>query len=278
MAIEYPSVLPIPTREAFNRSYESSNRQSKMDDGSRRTRRIFFAQAFNMSVTWKLTSEQLAIFTGFLQYDCKFGTEWFELPLIPDRAPVSVKLKGGAPQFRSSGHDWTASAQLLCIEAGAPTPAVLSMPLWPATLPLPEKDNYSIQETNMFSETSIGAGIPQSRSRFETKEQVFTVGLRLTLEERDIFWDFVRNKLLDCTMAFGMWVQNGLGMSLVRCMIASQPKETAEGACFRVDFTLATSEAPRLSYEEYIEAIGRQLVDDYAEDYFLEDYTELVPV
>lgn len=275
--VVYPAVLPIPTREGYMKTYGTELRLVKMDNGQSRRRRTSFSQQFDLTITFSYTSKELKIFEGFIKYECGYGAGWFEVPVIPGRPALKVRLHGGAPAVKAKGHNWDVTCKFICIESGPIPPGQWSMPLWPSTIPLPDQSSYSYAIQNIPLEDNIDqGGLASTRNRFTTKETKFTGSITLTLAERDIFVDFVKNTLLDGNMPFIMPFYNGLGLNSIKCKFSTLPKEKSVNALFGFDFEIVTVYAPTISFLEYVELIGGTLLGDYAIDYFAEDYT--VPV
>lgn len=276
---KYPSVLPIPTREGYAKTYVTELRLVKMDNGQSRRRRTSFSQQFDLTLNFSYTSLELKIFEAFVKYQCNFGAGWFEVPIIPGRPWVNVRLHGSAPTVKANGHNWDVSCKLICIESGPVPPSQWSMPLWPSAIPLPDQSSYSYAVQNIPLEDNIDqGGLAKTRNRFTAKETKFSGSITLTLSERDIFVDFVRNKLLDGNMPFIMPFYNGLGINPIKCKFATLPKEKSVNALFGFDFEIVTMDAPTISYAEFLDLIGAIFAPNYAIDYFAEDYTEAVLV
>lgn len=275
---KYPAVLPPPVRDGYHRQYTSELRKTKMDDGNYKTRRRHAAQPFTMSLSWSLTDDQLATFEAFGTIICSNWTDWFALPLIPGDPPIDVKLIGDAPEFKRNGAQWTGSATVMAIEAAPPMPGSVSMPVWPSSLPWPEQDEHGYKIENLLVQDDPGQGYPKSRSRFMSKVTAFSASWILTKAERDIFWSFFRNTLLDGTMTFMLPFLNGTGVNYVRCKVLSQPKETSQSSGFKISVGLTTIFAPALTQSELMHAINGYLISDYAIDYFEQDYSTQVLV
>lgn len=274
----YPAVLPIPTREGYGKTYASELRLVKMDNGQSRRRRLTVGRKFNQVFTFSYTSKELKIFEGFIKYECDFGAGWFDLTIIPGKPKVKVRMHGSAPSVKADGHNWTVTFTGVCIEGGPiPSGPITAMPLWPSQIPLPDQSSYGYAVQNIPLEDDLDqGGFSKTRNRFTRKETKFSGSITLTLAERDIFVDFVRNRLLDGNLPFVMPFYNGMGINPVKCKFATLPKEKSVNALFGFDFDVITMDAPSLTFEEYVLLIGGTLVGDYAIDYFAEDYT--VPV
>lgn len=275
--VKYPTVLPIPTRDGYMRTYGTELRLVKMDNGQSRRRRTSYSQQFDITTTFSYTSKELKIFEAFIKYQCDFGAAWFDLPIIPGKPDIKVRLHGSAPSIKANGNNWDVTCKFICIESGPVPPSQWSMPLWPAPIPLPDQASYTYAIQNIPLEDNIDqGGLAGTRNRFTTKETKFTGSITLTLAERDIFLNFVKNTLLDGNLPFIMPFYNGLGFNPVKCKFSTLPKEKSVNALFGFDFEIVTVYAPTVSFSEYVELIGGILLGDYAIDYFAEDYT--VPV
>ena len=275
----YPTVLPLPTREGYTRTYGTELRLVKMDNGQSRRRRTSYGQQFDLNVTFSYTSLELKIFEGFIKYQCNYGAGWFQLTIIPGEPPVSVRLHGAAPSVSANGHNWRVTCKLICIESGPVPPSQWIMPLWPATIPLPDQKSYTYAIQNIPLEDNIDqGGLAKTRNRFTAKETKFSGSITLTHAERNTFVDFVKNTLLDGNLPFIMPFYNGMGLNPIKCKFATLPKEKSVNALFGFDFEVVTMYAPGVSYAEYAELIAANILGDYAIDYFAEDYTEAVLV
>lgn len=274
--VNFPSVMPLPVRDGYGRQYDQDLNLVKMDDGGHRRRRRFVDQQMNIGLTFKLNDTQLKIWEGFVKYECNFGAKSFNLKFIPSEPAREVQLTEAA-RVEADGNDWKVSATIKMIVAG-PTPVSnITMPLWPTNIPLPIKSSYNYQIQNFpYQDNFSEGGKANARNRFTTKEVKFSTSFILTQAERDLFWIFVRQTLLDGTLPFVMPFYNAMGVNPIKVYLLELPKETESGCNYGIECAMGTIYAPTVTQAEYIDLIDGTLIGDYAIDYFAEDYT--VPV
>jgi hypothetical protein len=103
-----------------------------MDNGSARQRRRFTAVPSHLSVTWRFTHTQLAIFEGFLAYEINLGTDWFAVGLLNGMGVNQVQARFmDDPPYKASISDsraWFDVTATLEVKA----------------LPLPSRDEYEV--------------------------------------------------------------------------------------------------------------------------------------
>lgn len=254
--MDYPSILPMPSNSGYGREVRIKMNRTRMDDGSSRVRRMFPNLPYTMKLTFNYSPSQLAIFDAFIKYDCVYGTKWFKLKVRADKPAVSVKITGDAPSTKPLGYDFEVSFSVLCMDdltGAAPGFADYNnLASWPANIPLPEKDDYSTQISNFNLEDNMDqGGMPNSRSRFTTKEVVFQASWLLSAAERDRFFTFIKYNLADGHLPVLIPFYNGLGIRRVKCWFAEFPTEQASGAAFRVGAKMATIDAPVMSEQAY---------------------------
>lgn len=252
----YPSILPIPVRDGYTSAPSIKKRRIKMDDGSARTRRLFNTLPYLTSLTFRYTPEQLSIFDAFIKYDCKYGTEWFDLIIRADQPAVNVKLIGDAPSVKPMGYDWEVTFTVMTrtsLTVGTGSPANLAtLTAWPSDLPLPDKDSYSYQISNFNIEDNLDqGGMPNSRSRFTVKEVIFQATWLFTKAERDRFYLFFRDGLLDGHLPVVIPFYNGLGLTPVKSTFVEHPNENQHDAIFQVSAKMATLYMPVMSEQAY---------------------------
>lgn len=254
--MDWPAVLPLPINDSFNRQVRTKMRRTKMDDGSSRGRRMFANHAYNTRLTFRFTNNQMAIFDAFIKYDCNYGTLWFNLQIRKDKGKVAVKLTGDAPSVKPLGLDWEVSFDIMTMNdltfATPTSPNLSTIVPWPSALPLPMKDSYSTQVSNLFIEDDMtDGGMPNSRSRNTYKETVIQVTWLLSASERDEFFRFFKYDLLDGYLPFMMAIYNGRGMTQAKHKFQEFPTETSQGAAFQISAKLSTFNAPVMSLAEY---------------------------
>lgn len=254
--MDWPSILPLPLRDGFSREYRTKMRRTRMDDGSTLARRMFAGHAYDIKLTFHFTPNERRIFDAFVKYDCAYGTAWFNMPIRPNTAKVPVKMTGNAPSVKPLGLDWEVSFTVMTMSdltfATAVAPNLTALTVWPTNIPLPNKDSYSTQISNLFVEDNFDdGGKPNSRSRNTYKETVIQATWLLSAAERDRFFQFYKNQLLDGYLPVLMPFYNGSGLTQVKCAFQEFPTETAQGAAFQVSAKLSTFDAPTITLAAY---------------------------
>lgn len=254
--MDWPAVLPLPVRDGFNRQYRTKMRQVKMDDGSSRGRRKFPAHAYTIKLAFVMNRNQRSIFDAFLKYDCAYGTAWFNIQIRPNTAKVAVKLTGNAPVITPQGMDWDVSFEVMTMNdltfATPVAPNLTTLTAWPANIPLPNKDDYSTQMSDLFIEDNFdNGGKPNTRSRFTYKETVIQATWLLSAAERDRFFQFYKNQLLDGFLPVVMPFYSGIGMASIKCKFLEFPSEVSQDAAFKVTGKLSTFDVPVMTLAAY---------------------------
>lgn len=254
--MDYPNILPLPSNTGYSRDVRIKMTRTRMDDGSSRVRRMFPSLPYTMKLTFNYSPSQMAIFDAFIKYDCAYGTKWFNLKVRPDKPAVSVKITGTAPSAKPLGLDWEVSFSVLCMDDLTFAPQGYAdfdnLAYWPSDIPLPDKDDYSAQISNFNLEDNMDqGGMPNSRSRFTTKEVVFQASWLLNAVERDRFFSFIKYQLADAHLPVVMPFYNGLGMTSIKCSFAEFPTEQSSGAAFRIGAKMATIDVPVMSEQAY---------------------------
>lgn len=104
----WPAVLPAPRLDNYSYQAVSPFTRSNMDSGSARQRRRFVSTPTQVTVGWRLTTDQLRVFEDFLADDLGGGALWFQLPLAGGAGLQSVRARcieppriasAGAPQI-----------------------------------------------------------------------------------------------------------------------------------------------------------------------------------
>lgn len=254
--MDWPTILPLPVRDGYNREYRTKMRRTKMDDGSTLARRMFSKHAYTIKLTFRFTPNERKVFDAFIKYDCVYGTAWFNISIRPNTAKVPVKLTGNAPSVKPLGLDWEVSFDVMTMNdltfATPVAPILNALTVWPLNVPLPNKDDYSTQISNLFVEDNFSeGGLPKTRSRSTYKETVIQATWLLSAAERDRFFQFFKNQLLDGHLPVLMPFYNGSGLTQVKCTFQEFPTETSQGAAFQVSAKLSTFDAPTMSLAEY---------------------------
>ncbi|HFC7803803.1 TPA: hypothetical protein ACFOZX_002240, partial [Neisseria meningitidis] len=149
MAVPYPSdVLPLPVRDGHEDTLVNAFTRFKRDDGKYRTVRKYSAQPRAISVTWKLTWDQLKYFEGFLEYDLKGGTEKFEIQFGPNEPKSEAQLLEGVPgaAFDEKTNHWRVTTRVQVMQVAPPRRPLTYYPPMPAIIPEPEKAQYQYNQ------------------------------------------------------------------------------------------------------------------------------------
>lgn len=254
--MDWPVLLPLPIRDNYNRQYRTKMRQVKMDDGSSRGRRKFANHAYTIKLGFNFTPNQRAVFDAFLRYDCNYGTAWFNLQIRPNTPKVAVKLTGNAPAITPNGMNWNVTFEVMTMNdltfVAPIAPNLTTLTTWPTSIPLPNKDDYALQMSDLFIEDNIEqGGKPNTRSRFTYKETVIQATWLLSSVQRDSFFAFFKNQLLDGYLPVVMPFYSGQGLASIKCKFLEFPTEVPQGAAFQVSAKLSTFDAPVMSLAAY---------------------------
>lgn len=211
---------------------------------------------------------QAEFFDAWLEYDVGRGTLYTEIPIA--NKTVTVKPKTGVASFTPNGAKWLVS---LDVEEIRPGPAIAArngiLPVWPGTLPDIEKDGYSLAKTGSVTRSDIENGEAEMRTRFRNRVTEYGGKLLLDQTQRDLFWSFWKDNLINGQTWFIAPFANALSQSKLRARIISAPEETPTGAWYELKFMLETVSAPMLSYEDY-RAIGT-FINTYVLSGYVED-------
>lgn len=267
--MNYPEILPMPTRDGYKGAYALQPKRFEMDDGQYRGARQWASQPFRYNLTWQLTTyEQAQIFDAWVEYTLNGGVEFVDIPLLDGTVrcrPVTV-----TPQFVPNGAGWSVSMQF---DRNLDKPvAYAGTANWPATLPQFEKADFQLVPTKGALRSDIETGLPEVRNRFRTRVSTYRGKMLMSLEQRNEFWGFYRDRLQDGFARFNAPFSGPMGSTLVRGKIVESPEETPSGAWFWMAFTMETAEAPIMTLEEYNQAVST-FVNDYCDsDYVVDGY------
>lgn len=274
----YPSLLPIPTREAYQGTWFSPKRRTKMDDGSTRGRRKNLSNPRVFTYTWKLTWSQRALFDGWMKFENANGQNFVDLPAAGVPGTVLAKCLDGNPSCTPEpGGNWTVSARFLTRSPIIVAQPLTELPVWPSILPDYESDGYNITKIDPNAASSVSRyATPQTRQRFKSINIEYSVSIICTATQREAFIDFYYNTLLDGTGWFATRFVNSVDNGLTRVRITDHPTEEPIGAIYGIKFILETSEARTMTRAEYdaLTLVDQPDDNDYALNYFEEDYAE----
>ena len=257
MAVAYPTdILPLPVRDGFDETIQNPFTRFKRDDGKSIVIRKYTSQPNEVSLTWKLTWEQLKFFEGFIEYDLLGGTEWFDIQFGPTQPIRTVKFVGQPPgaSFDEKTGTWRLTSKVEYMRV-APTRQALSYyPDFPASLPWPEKEGYlyDVPDALLVDKKETGYGKPESRRRFTNKATLYSLKWLFDNEQMAEFERFLRVDIADGLAYFRAPFANGMGEAQVRARFTAPPVKTPLGAlAWSVSAQLETSEAPLVSEFNY---------------------------
>lgn len=257
--------IPYPVRDNYQRQYQQKGRRKQMDDGQNRVRRIYEAQPISHTLTWVLTWQQYANFEAFLRYDCAQGAGFFQAALAPGQALQTIRFT----QYPKASYDpnrnaWMFQGPIETIQqAGTRAADYTALPVWPDSLPEPEKNGYGANRDDEFIRANPDDGLSNQRARFTESLATYSVTWLLSPDQLQILDSFVHNELLDGLAFFKGPFINGLGETTSRCRFASLPVVTPQGAWFEVKATLETTEIPFIPFFEW-ENLGQVSLFDTA--------------
>ncbi|QIW86560.1 hypothetical protein AMA2_1 [Achromobacter phage AMA2] len=258
MAVPYPSdVIPLPVRDGYEEALQNPFTRFKRDDGKFRSIRRYTTQPKTVSLTWKLTWDQLKFFEGFIEYDLKGGNEEFELQFGPNEPVRIVQFVGGPPpgaSFEARSNHWKVTAKVQFM-LPAPTRRPLSYyPTFPVSLPEPEKDSYEYgaPDRMLIDRDELGGGKQDGRKRFSSVRTEYRVKWLFDNEQKATFDAFLSADIADGLAYFKAPFANGMGATQLRARFTKPPVAQPEGAlAWVVTASLETSEAPVISMYEY---------------------------
>lgn len=89
----WPASLPTPLRSNYALRATDPTARTDMESGSARVRRRFTAAPDHISLSYRFTAAQMAIFRAFWESDFAHGAAWVSLPLIDGRTADIVYLE-----------------------------------------------------------------------------------------------------------------------------------------------------------------------------------------
>lgn len=265
----YPTVLPIPTREGYAKRPSYDVPRFKMDDGVYRSQNVPGAVPYSYSLTWNLTYDQASFFEAWLEYDVIRNGTSMEIPLAGQT--ITVFPKTGMPSWKPNGSKWMVSLDVQEIRTGAPLPARGgSLPIWPVSLPMFERDGFSLSAPDYVQNSDIENGKNEQRARFYQKTTTYGGTLIMDLDQRNAFWEFWHTTLLGGSRRFIAPFANSKSQEMLKAKLAKPPEESANGAWFNIALVLDTMAAPMLTYDEY--RAYQHFVNTYADNYVVDGY------
>lgn len=254
MAKPFPTKLPYPIRDGFSRSYSRNIARVGMDDGQFRRRRKWDSQPQSYALAWSLTWDELALFEAFVEYDTNGASDWFTIVVIKGTPAITMRfVSKHKASFNSATGNWQVQAECEMLMAAPVVPsAPATLPEWPATLPIPEKEGYAYAQVEALARSNIESGKAAQRVRFKDRVTTFSAKWIFTADQLAQFDAFVRNTLIDANAPFMAPFANGEGETLVKANFKSPPKVTSLGAIYTVLAELETTSAPMMSVLDYL--------------------------
>jgi hypothetical protein len=128
----WPVTLPDPRASGYGIQPVTPYARTDMDNGAARQRRRFTSVPSYVSVTWRFTHSEHALFEGFLAYEINLGTDWFAVGLLNGMGVNQVQARfKDDPPYKSAISDsraWFDVTATLEVKA----------------LPLPSRDEYDV--------------------------------------------------------------------------------------------------------------------------------------
>lgn len=89
----WPVTLPTPLRSNYALRATDPTARSDMESGPARVRRRFTASPDQVSLSYRFTAAQMAIFRAFWESDFAHGAAWVNLPIVDGRSADIVYLE-----------------------------------------------------------------------------------------------------------------------------------------------------------------------------------------
>ena len=81
----WPATLPLPLRPNYELRATDPTARTDMDSGPARVRRRYTAAPDQISLSYRFSAAQMAVFRAFWEADFAHGAAWVNLPLIDGR-------------------------------------------------------------------------------------------------------------------------------------------------------------------------------------------------
>lgn len=122
--VAWPDRLPAPMASGYSYQPQAPFIRTNMDSGLARQRRRFISIPTQVSVTWTLNQEQLALFEAFVHYDLIDGCAWYSAQIINgmDMQSVKARMIGGFKVDNVEPGVWKVSATLETANMPVATP------------------------------------------------------------------------------------------------------------------------------------------------------------
>lgn len=252
----YPEdMLPLPVRDGHAEKEYSAERRTEMDSGRVRVRRTQTRKELAISVTWKLTWEEEAYFSAFIEYSADGGAKPIDMrlgPLAPVRTyslidPLKRNFDEGTNTWRITG-----TLKYLC---PAPKRQALNyLPSWPESMPWIEKRSYTSESQKRFikGDLSPDDGPIDSRKRFKNRIEVYTAVAILDQVQYEEMQRFLSEEIADGAASFMAPFANGQGDKLVKAKFVGRPGFEPLGIAWNMSMVLMTYNPPMMSEGEYV--------------------------
>jgi len=89
----WPSQLPHPQLSGYQLAPQSSVARTDMDAGPARQRRRFTAAPTEITQSFRLTTDQLAIFEAWFEHRIASGADWFDAPMQNGQGVTTVECR-----------------------------------------------------------------------------------------------------------------------------------------------------------------------------------------
>ncbi|WP_205169123.1 hypothetical protein [Burkholderia sp. LMG 13014] len=122
--VAWPERLPAPMAAGYSYQPQTPFIRTNMDTGVARQRRRFVSVPSQVSVTWLLNRELLALFEAFVHYDLLDGACWFSAVIYNgmERRDVKARMIGGFKVDNVDPRFWRVSATLETINMPVVSP------------------------------------------------------------------------------------------------------------------------------------------------------------
>ncbi len=274
----FPTKLPLPIRDGFKGNLQRKPRVTKMDDGKTFIRRLYERQPNDYMLAWRFTWSQYELFEAFLKYDCWPNGGYFNMAVTAGAEPIELRMKKYPDaRFNENANAW--DVQVECeYYKGKPRGLVLSYakpgyvkpgywsesnaptlngyPLYPPSLPEPERSGYSLIRPDAIARSNIDNAKAEERERF--KDHAINVQLTylFNANEYAIFDSFYHDSLYDGVAPFMGPVANGDGLQTLRCKFLEPVQVTPVGNGYRVTATVETARMAVMDEQTYRNTIN----------------------
>lgn len=263
----YPSFLPIPNRSNYSAQPGLEPARFKMEDGQYRQKRQSNRSPFRYTLSWAFDWQQARLFAGWLEYSViRTGVD-IEIPI--GGKTVSVRPVNYNPTYTPTNGGWSVQMEVEEIQNGPTLPAVKGLPTWPASLPDFETEGFTFSTPDAVSRSDIDNGLAETRLRFRDRRSQYQGNIYLDPVQRDAFWSFWRDTLLNGQRFFLAPFANPESQDKYRARLITAPVETPQGSWYSLALQLEAIRVPIMSYTEYLTYSG--FINTYVDKDYVED-------